>query len=134
MTECRCRVAKLASVAQERPLTRAVEKGPQIVASAVVLTRIRAAVIRARTTHFDADAGQMEHVASRFARRGRLLRTAGNDPLAIDDDVLHTADEKRQSLGQDPEERSGSAQHSHSKTRFRRIDGLDRIDGVHGFL
>ena len=37
-------------------------------------------------------------------------------------------------MSQDAEERSGAAQHRHAETGFRRVDGFDRIDGVHGLL
>lgn len=136
MAESGRRVAELASVSQEGPLARAVEEGPQIVAGPVVLARVGPAVVGARAAHFDAHSRQVQHVLA-VGRRSRLdaRRTGtGNDPLAVDDNVLHAADKERQSLGQNAQERSGATQDRHPETRFRRVDGFHRIDGVQGLL
>ena len=52
----------LARVTQVGPLTGAVEEGPQIVATALVLTRVGPAMVLSRTSHVDADTGQEECV------------------------------------------------------------------------
>ena len=55
-------ITELAVVSEIRALTRAVEEGPHVVADAIVLARIGAAVILARTSNLDGDSAQADDV------------------------------------------------------------------------
>lgn len=111
----RC-VAQLARVSQVRTWTGAVEERPKIIASSTVAARVGPAVVRPRAAHFNTKTCQLQDVGVQLLLL--LLLLTWDDPLAVDDYVLHTADKERKALSEDAEEGSRTTQHRHTKARF----------------